>query len=479
MAGKESCLSLYPYNGDGQDEALTFDVGEKIVVLEKPDDGGWWKGHKQGGLVKGWFPASYVKLETSSPRVGRATINLPNDWEMYQSPEGKPYYVNRSTRETRWDIPDGTQTVPLSPPPPSPSPSPLPSTTQQSNGDAAPKDQETNGSAPTVNDSKASPPPSPALIEVPPEETKQPAPANTVIVKQRQFVVNNITFPHPDTLKEQSLLKPDECSYCDYFWADKNEQSGFNFLTDKHHLGKSLSKEMAEFFKERAAVEENYAKSLQKLSQSQLGSKEGGSLSDAWKKIKLSLAEEAEIHQQFAAKIREEIEKPLLAYKDSLKKEIKKMEQQTAEERKQLTAKMQVIEKAKLKLEEKRKDMEFKQVSPQASRADEEKATKKTIQAGEELNKAVDNYNTVQDQWFQDIITLTLELEKMELNRINMVRTQYDKYYQLRNNRDTQSQKILQVVHTFIDKIDAVIDKENFVRSHATGKLRPVHLEIR
>ncbi|XP_070579410.1 growth arrest-specific protein 7-like [Ptychodera flava] len=465
MATTEFCVTLYPYNGDGQDEALTFNAGEKIVVVEKPDDGGWWKGEKPGGSIRGWFPASYVKVQTSSPRIGRATINLPSDWEVYQSPEGRPYYVNKSTRETRWDLPIGSEKLDL--------PSP---TIQDDTSLPDPPEENQNGSVPSMSPADFTPPPSPLDSPAP----EQPAPPKETVkpVKQRQFIINNITFPHPNALRDQSLLKPDECSYCDYFWPDRDDQSGFSILVDKHHLGKTLSKEMAEFLKERAAIEDTYAKNLQKLSLSQLGAREEGTLSLAWKRIKHSLSEEAEIHQQFAAKLREELEKPLMAYKDSLKKEIKKMEQQMTDERKQLASKMQVIDKGKQKLDEKRKDMEFKQTSPQASKADVEKAKKKTIQAGEDLNKAVDVYNTMQDQWFQDMITLTLELEKMELNRINMVKKHYDKYHQLRNERDTQSQKILQSVQNVIDQIDANKDSEDYVKTHTTGSLRPVHLEL-
>lgn len=31
--------------------------------------------------------------------------------------------------------------------------------------------------------------------------------------------INCVTFPHPDTIPEQQLLKPTEWSYCDYFWV--------------------------------------------------------------------------------------------------------------------------------------------------------------------------------------------------------------------------------------------------------------------
>uniref|UniRef100_A0AAA9SZD7 Growth arrest specific 7 n=4 Tax=Pecora TaxID=35500 RepID=A0AAA9SZD7_BOVIN len=38
--------------------------------------------------------------------------------------------------------------------------------------------------------------------------------------KENTITINCVTFPHPDTMPEQQLLKPTEWSYCDYFWAE-------------------------------------------------------------------------------------------------------------------------------------------------------------------------------------------------------------------------------------------------------------------
>ncbi|XP_006813481.1 growth arrest-specific protein 7-like [Saccoglossus kowalevskii] len=455
MEMNEFCVSLYAYKGEEQEDALTFNPGEKITLLEKPD-GGWWRGTK-GGSVNGWFPASYVKIETPSPIISRhSKTDLPSDWTIYQSPEGKPYYVHQVTRETRWEPP-----VEM-----------MPDITRET--DVCNENNEPDNKPPLPSNPEVSPPASPA--PAPPENSTNQNKPNTVINKQ--FIINNLTFPHPDTLKDQSLLKPDEFSYCDYFWADREDQSGFSILHNKHHLGKIVSKEMAELFKERAAIEEMYAKSLLKLSQSQFGAREEGTVKESWNRIKLSLSEEAEIHRQFATKLREEVEKPLLAYKDVLKKEMKKMEQQMTDERKQLANKMQAIEKSKQKLEDRKKDLEIKQSSPTATKAEFEKAKKKTVQSGDELSKNIDAYNTTQDQWFQDMITFTIELEKIEVNRINMVKAQHEKYFNLRNDRDALSQKILEGVIGMINKIDFVKDRESYVKAYTTGCLRPVKLKL-
>lgn len=52
------CRSLYAFSGK-HDQALKFEVGEIIEVLQ-PLDSGWWEGQIAG--VRGWFPANYVKV---------------------------------------------------------------------------------------------------------------------------------------------------------------------------------------------------------------------------------------------------------------------------------------------------------------------------------------------------------------------------------------------------------------------------------
>ena len=46
-------------------------------------------------------------------------------------------------------------------------------------------------------------------------------------------------------------------------------KTGFDVLVLKHRNGKEIFKEMAEFLKQRAIIEDTYAKSMQKLSRSQ------------------------------------------------------------------------------------------------------------------------------------------------------------------------------------------------------------------
>ncbi|MBZ3869303.1 Growth arrest-specific protein 7 [Sciurus carolinensis] len=137
-------------------------------------------------------------------------------------------------------------------------------------------------------------------------------------------------------MPEQQLLKPTEWSYCDYFWADKKDPqgngtvAGFELLLQKQLKGKQMQKEMSEFIRERIKIEE-YAKKLAKLSQNSLAAQEEGSLGEAWAQVKKSLADEAEVHLKFSAKLHSEVEKPLMNIRENFKKDMKKCDHHIAD----------------------------------------------------------------------------------------------------------------------------------------------------
>ncbi|MBZ3880180.1 Growth arrest-specific protein 7 [Sciurus carolinensis] len=179
-------------------------------------------------------------------------------------------------------------------------------------------------------------------------------------------MTNCVTFPHPDIMPEQQLLKPMEWSYCDYFWADKKDLQGkvtvmgFELLFQKQLKGKQMQKEMSEFLRERIKIEEEYAKNLAKLSPNSLTAQKEGSLGEAWAQVKKSLADEAEVHLKFSNKLHSKVEKPLINFPENFKKDMKKCDHHIADLRKQLASRYALVEKAWKAPAERQRDLEMK-----------------------------------------------------------------------------------------------------------------------
>ncbi|XP_072207732.1 growth arrest-specific protein 7 isoform X2 [Excalfactoria chinensis] len=502
MSGSR-CQTLYPFSGERHRQGLRFAAGELITVLQVPD-GGWWEGQKEDGL-RGWFPASYVQLlekpRKATHQPGEDTLNghLPPGWQSYMSPQGRRYYVNTFTNETTWERPNSVPGTPKSP------------VTQQS---------------PAVNGYHISGTPVHQLDSVhmnlrkasgDPQTPGSPA-APRRQSKESSLTINSVTFPHPDIMPEQQLLKPSEWSYCDYFWADKkdsqgnNTVSGFEILLQKQLKGKQMQKEMAEFVRERGdenrlllwlreathhatvcasatpilgriKIEEEYAKNLSKLSQNSLAAQEEGTLGEAWAQLKKSLADEAEVHLKFSSKLQSEVEKPLLNFRENFKKDMKKCDHHIADLRKQLASRYAAVEKARKALTERQKDLEMKtqQLEVKLSNKTEEeikKARRKSTQAGDDLMRCVDLYNQAQSKWFEEMVTTTLELERLEVERVEMIRQHLCQYTQLRHETDMFNQSTVELVDQLLRKVDPAKDRELWVKEHKTGDIRPVDMEI-
>ncbi|XP_041726652.1 growth arrest-specific protein 7-like [Coregonus clupeaformis] len=319
-----------------------------------------------------------------------------------------------------------------------------------------------------------------------------PAKRQNKVIKETKITINCVTFPllsvTPDQ-PEQQLLKPNEWSYCDYFWTDKKDPQGtpsvggFEVLLQKQLKGKQMQKEMAEFVRERIKIEEEYSKNLSKLSQSPLAAQEEGTLGEAWAQLKRSCHDEAEVHLKFSNKLQCEVEKPLLTFRDNFKKELKKYDHHIIDLRKQLASRYAGVEKARRALADRQKDLEVKtqQLDIKHMNKHEEdikKARRKSTQAGDDLMHNVDLYNRAQSKWFEEMVTTSLELERLEVERVEMIRQNLCQYTTLRHETDMFNQSTVEPVDQLLQSVDPAKDRELWVQEHKTGELRPVDMDI-
>uniref|UniRef100_A0A8C1RV30 Growth arrest-specific 7a n=1 Tax=Cyprinus carpio TaxID=7962 RepID=A0A8C1RV30_CYPCA len=390
-------------------------------------------------------------VSCSMPSEEIKSLSLPVGWKCYRSPEGQKYYVNISTKV------NGHQLLGAS-------------------GHVLEHLDVSLGKNSLSNQSPGST--SPARRQNKEKE-----------IKETKITINCVTFPVPASALEQQLLKPSEWSYCDYFWADKKDPqgatvSGFEVLLQKQLKGKQMQKEMAEFIRERIKIEEEYAKNLSKLSMFPMAAQEEGTLGEAWAQLKKSLADEAEVHLKFSSKLQSEVEKPLLTFRgDNFKKDMKKYDHHIADLRKQQVSRYAAVEKARKALADRQKDLEVKtqQLEIKLSNKTEEdikKARRKSTQAGDDLMRCVDLYNQAQSKWFEEMVTTSLELERLEVERVETIQQLLRQYTTLRHETDMFNQSTLEPVDQLLQSVDPAKDRELWVKEHKTGDLRPVDMDI-
>uniref|UniRef100_A0A8C9XVQ1 Growth arrest specific 7 n=1 Tax=Sander lucioperca TaxID=283035 RepID=A0A8C9XVQ1_SANLU len=389
---------------------------------------------------------------------------LPPGWRSYTSPEGLRYYVNSCSKETTWRHPSLLTESPQRP-------------LAQQNSSPYGK-TEPLSSQPTCSSTQFLKGTNMSLLSV----------ISVFLLFSLQ--INCVTFPLPGESPEQQLLKPNEWSYCDYFWNDKKDPqgttsvAGFEVLLQKQLKGKQMQKEMAEFIHERIKIEEEYAKNLSKLSLNPLAAQEEGTLGEAWTQLKKSLHDEAEVHLKFSSKLHTEVEKPLLTFRcDNFKKDLKKYDHHIADLRKQLASRYTSVEKARKALADRQKDLEVKtqQLEIKLSNKTEEdikKARRKSTQAGDDLMRCVDLYNQTQCKWFEEMVTTSMELEKLEVERIEWIQQHLRQYTTLRHETDMFNQSMVEPVDQLLQNVDPAKDRELWVRENNTGDVRPVDMDI-
>uniref|UniRef100_A0A8C2G3Q3 Growth arrest specific 7 n=1 Tax=Cyprinus carpio TaxID=7962 RepID=A0A8C2G3Q3_CYPCA len=439
------CRSLYAFTGDQHQQGLKFEAGELIRITQALD-GGWWEGEKDG--VKGWFPSAYVQLEKLSS-MSPLDEPLPRDWKCYMSPQGRRYYVNT--------ISNGKSLQPQH----KQKNSKLVITLNGFHGNGSPLHQT-----------------DPSHVPMQKTSTDPQSPVSTSSSRKQEYestvTINSVTFPLPLHMSEQQLLKPDEWSYCDYFWGDRKDPqrsttvSGFEVLLQKQLKGRQIQKEMAEFVRERIRIEEEYARNLSKLSQIPLAAHEEG--------ITKIL-----VFKKFAAKL--EVEKPLLIFRKNFKKDMKKFDHHMTDLRKQLAIRFAAVEKARKALANRQKDLELKSQQLEiklSSKMEEDikKVRRRSTLAGDDLMRCVDLYNQSQSKWFEEMVTSSLELERLEVERVEMIRQHLCQYTTLRHETDMFNQSTIEPVDKLLRSVDPARDRELWVREHKTGELRPVDMNI-
>ncbi|MBZ3879005.1 Growth arrest-specific protein 7 [Sciurus carolinensis] len=151
-------------------------------------------------------------------------------------------------------------------------------------------------------------------------------------------------------------------------------------------------------------------------------------------------------------------------FRENFKKDMKKCDHRIADLRKQLARRYASVEKAQKALTERQRDLEMKtqQLEIKLSNKTEEdikKARRKSTQAGDDLMRCVDLYNQAQSKWFEEMVTTTLELEPLEVERVEMIWQYLCQYTQLLHKTDMFNQSTVEPVDQLLLKVDLAKDR--------------------
>ncbi|XP_051513275.1 F-BAR domain only protein 2-like isoform X4 [Myxocyprinus asiaticus] len=265
--------------------------------------------------------------------------------------------------------------------------------------------------------------------------------------------------------------------FLEHFWGEKN--NGFDVLYHNMKHGQISSKELADFIRERATIEEAYSRSMTKLAKTASNFSQLGTFAPVWDVFKLSTEKLAACHMELVRKLQELI-KEVQKYVEEQAKNHKKTKEEVAstlEAVQNIQSVSQALQKSKENYANKSLEQERMRKEGAAQR-DLDKAGLKVKKATETYKSYVEKYATAKTEFEQKMTETAQKLQGIEEEHILRMQEIIHSYSQ--SVEETHIQ-IGEVQNEFVNNmentsVESLIQK--LAESKGTGKERPGPIEF-
>uniref|UniRef100_A0A2K5RV80 FCH and mu domain containing endocytic adaptor 1 n=1 Tax=Cebus imitator TaxID=2715852 RepID=A0A2K5RV80_CEBIM len=196
----------------------------------------------------------------------------------------------------------------------------------------------------------------------------------------------------------------------EHFWGEKNH--GFEVLYHNVKQGPISTKELAEFIRERATIEETYSKAMAKLSKLASNGTPVGTFAPLWEVFRVSSDKLALCHLELTRKLQDLI-KDVLRYGEEQLKTHKKCKEEvvgTLDAVQVLSGVSQLLPKSRENYLNRCMDQERLR-RESSSQKEMDKAEAKTKKAAESLRRSVEKYNSARADFEQKMLDSALPLD--------------------------------------------------------------------
>ncbi|KAM6976001.1 proline-serine-threonine phosphatase-interacting protein 2 [Tautogolabrus adspersus] len=271
----------------------------------------------------------------------------------------------------------------------------------------------------------------------------------------------------------------------DFFWnSDLTSTGGYDAIIQYLNDGKRTCKEVEEFMKARASIEEKYAKDLLGLSKKVCGHNEMNTLKRSLDVFKLQTEHVSLSHLQLAQSMRDEAKK-LEDFREKQKEARKKIEQQMDAFHKQKSSQFKKTMDTKKTYEQKCRDKEeadqnvnrntntnnTKHIEKLYSKA--QQAKQNAEEADRLYHQNVTTLGKVRDDWLKEHIKACEMFEKQAMERINFLRNTVWTHLNQLSLQCVSSDELYEEVRKSLEQCDVQEDIEHFVNLRRTGDKPP------
>ncbi|RMC00983.1 hypothetical protein DUI87_22670 [Hirundo rustica rustica] len=260
--------------------------------------------------------------------------------------------------------------------------------------------------------------------------------------------------------------------FTEHFWGEKNH--GFDVLYHNMKHGQISTKELADFVRERAAIEENYAKAMVKLSKMATNGTQLGTFAPLWEVFRISSDKLALCHLELMKKLHDLI-KEISRYGEEQGRVHKKSKEEvsgTLEAVQLLHGVAQLLPKSKESYHS--KCQEYERLRKEGTSQKEiDKAELKSRKAGEALRRAVDKYNAARADFEQRMLDSAMRFQEVEEAHLRHMKGLIGSYSHSVEDTHVQIGQVHEEFKQNVENIGTEMLLRRFAESKGTGTERP------
>ncbi|KAM6310590.1 F-BAR domain only protein 1 [Podargus strigoides] len=265
--------------------------------------------------------------------------------------------------------------------------------------------------------------------------------------------------------------------FTEHFWGEKNH--GFDVLYHNMKHGQISTKELADFVRERAAIEENYAKAMVKLSKMATNGTQLGTFAPLWEVFRISSDKLALCHLELMKKLHDLI-KEISRYGEEQGRVHKKSKEEvsgTLEAVQMLHGVAQLLPKSKESYHS--KCQEYERLRKEGtSQKDIDKAEVKSKKAGEALRRAVEKYNAARADFEQRMLDSAVHFQEVEEAHLRHMKGLIGSYSHSVEDTHVQIGQVHEEFKQNVENIGTELLLRRFAESKGTGRERPGPLDF-
>ncbi|XP_066205736.1 F-BAR domain only protein 1 [Saccopteryx leptura] len=264
----------------------------------------------------------------------------------------------------------------------------------------------------------------------------------------------------------------------EHFWGEKNH--GFEVLYHSLKQGPISTKELADFIRERATIEETYSKAMAKLSKLASNGTPMGTFAPLWEVFRVSSDKLALCHLELTRKLQDLI-KDMLRYSEEQLKTHKKCKEEamsTLEAVQVLAGVSQLLPKSRENYLNRCMDQERLRRENTTSQKEMDKAETKTKKAAESLRRSVEKYNTARTDFEQKMLDSALHFQAMEETHLQHMKALLGSYAHSVEDTHVQIGQVHEEFKQNIENISVEMLLRKFAESKGTGREKPGPLDF-